>query len=130
MLQAVAGILINGTKVLIGKKIEKEGHFLSGGWHLPGGHMNENETAEHAIVREFKEETNLDVIILKKLTSIHLEIPNITVTWFVLNTHNNDIVARDDLSDALFIDKEKVISACDVRTKEWWPQEVIDFLSS
>ena len=31
-----------------------------GYWSLPGGHIDRNETAEHAAVREVKEETNLD----------------------------------------------------------------------
>jgi 8-oxo-dGTP diphosphatase len=31
-----------------------------GYWSLPGGHIDRNETAEHAAMREVKEETNLD----------------------------------------------------------------------
>lgn len=40
-------------------------------WALPGGKVNAGEAAEHAIVREVKEETGLDVEIMKKTGEYH-----------------------------------------------------------
>lgn len=40
---------------------------FKGYWALPGGRMDPGETVEQTIVREVKEETGLDVIILSKV---------------------------------------------------------------
>lgn len=37
------------------------------GWELPGGGINEGETAEEAAVREFKEETGYDVTLVDRV---------------------------------------------------------------
>lgn len=35
--------------------------YENGGWRLPGGHLESGETYRDAVVREFREETGLDV---------------------------------------------------------------------
>jgi 8-oxo-dGTP diphosphatase len=40
---------------------------FKGYWALPGGRMDPGETVEQTIVREVKEETGLDIIILSKV---------------------------------------------------------------
>ena len=42
-----------------------------GFWALPGGRVEKDETVEETIVREVKEETGLDVQILKKVGEYH-----------------------------------------------------------
>lgn len=44
---------------------------FKGYWALPGGRVDPGETAEQAIVREVKEETGLDVMIVKKIGEYH-----------------------------------------------------------
>ncbi|MGE0792608.1 MAG: NUDIX domain-containing protein [Candidatus Woesearchaeota archaeon] len=57
----VAGLLIHNNNVLIVKRSEKE-DFLCGYYELPGGKVDFNEHPEEALIREFKEETNLNII--------------------------------------------------------------------
>ncbi len=54
-------VLFDGDKVLLGKK-------PSGYW-LPGGHAHQDESSLDAAIREFKEETNLDLNDLKLIYS-------------------------------------------------------------
>ena len=58
----VSGYLFHQDKLLLihHKKLNK--------WLPPGGHMHPNETPDEAVVREFKEETNLDVAFLQRDT--------------------------------------------------------------
>ncbi len=63
----VDGIVeIDGCVVLI-KRLAKP---FKGQWALPGGHVNNKESAEDAAVREVKEETGLDVKI-KRLVGVY-----------------------------------------------------------
>jgi len=59
MQRSVAGILINQRKVFIAKR-GPEGSFC-GCWEFPGGKVEEGESDEAAIKREFDEEFGIDV---------------------------------------------------------------------
>ena len=59
----VTGILIENNKILLVKqKISDKRN-----WSLPGGKLEQGETLEQGIVREMKEETGLDVEIVRLL---------------------------------------------------------------
>lgn len=63
-----SGILIIDSKVLLLKR-GRNNFPAPATWALPAGHVEPLETPEKAVVREFKEETNIDVTI-KKLVKI------------------------------------------------------------
>ncbi len=130
MKRAVVGIVAFQDKILIGKKVIKEGHFVSGGWHIPGGHIIENESEEVALVREFKEETNLHIQIVKKMCSYESKENDEIVSWYLCSTKSCKAIPRSDLGQIDFVEKNKVISRCDERAVRLWPREVVDYLSS
>lgn len=55
---ACDAILIEDGKLLL---IKRAAEPFRGQWALPGGRIDENETAEQCLLREMKEETGLDV---------------------------------------------------------------------
>jgi 8-oxo-dGTP diphosphatase len=55
----VAGIVAKEGKILIAKRAE--GQKMEGKWEFPGGKIEEGETPEEALIREFKEELNVDI---------------------------------------------------------------------
>lgn len=128
MRKAVSGILIHEDKILIGKKIEKEGHFCSGGWHIPGGYIKGVEDELTALKREFKEETNLEIEMINKLTSIKIIKNDMEVHWYICKALTFDLIPGDDLEDAKFVDKDKVVEFCDTRATRLWPQQVLEYL--
>jgi 8-oxo-dGTP diphosphatase len=65
MQRSVAGILINQGKVFIAKR-GPEGSF-GGCWEFPGGKVEEGESDEAAIAREFDEEFGIKIEALKLL---------------------------------------------------------------
>ena len=80
---------------LIGKK-EKDDSDLSGQWHFPGGIVDVGEDFEQTVVREFQEETGLEVRISQKLGSNKKG--EHVLHWFLLETDSIDsLVAGDDL---------------------------------
>ena len=59
MLLAASGIIIQNNKILLLKRTDYNNRF-SGYWGCPGGRAEHNETAQENVIREVKEECNLD----------------------------------------------------------------------
>ena len=52
------GVYVKSRKILLVKRnVEPFRNY----WHLVGGHVENNESIEHALKREFKEETGLNI---------------------------------------------------------------------
>lgn len=134
MKRCVAGIVIKRGmdaegvihfKVFIGKKIVKEGHYLSDQWHIPGGHIMDGETEEEAVMREMKEECNLDVKVLEKIVDKIFE--DFSLAWYICSTQGG-AKAGDDLQEVKWVDKKDVCNACSPIAVSRWPDELKEFL--
>lgn len=64
----VACLLRNDGKYLLVQERQPKAYGL---WNLPAGHVDENEELEEAIIREAKEETGLDVRLIKQIAIYH-----------------------------------------------------------
>ncbi|UCH31731.1 MAG: NUDIX domain-containing protein [Candidatus Bathyarchaeota archaeon] len=51
--------------------IKRRTVVFKGYWALPGGRVDEGESLKHAIVREVREETGLQVKVIKKIGEYH-----------------------------------------------------------
>lgn len=60
-IKVTAGVITDSDKVLITRRAPKEN--FAGGWEFPGGKIEVNETPQECLVRELKEELNIDVSI-------------------------------------------------------------------
>jgi len=56
------GVILNEGKVLLTKRKIKP--FI-GYWTIPGGHIDFGESSQDSLIREIKEETNIDVKVVK-----------------------------------------------------------------
>lgn len=65
---AVAIILNEEGKTLIAKR--KQGKILGGCWEFPGGKIEPGEKSETSVVRELKEEMDIDVKVGEKIAEI------------------------------------------------------------
>jgi len=83
-----------GMIVLIERKNDPEG------WALPGGFVDTGESLEEAVIREIKEETNLDVELIRQFhsySSPSRDARGHTVsTVFLARTHSKAAKAGDD----------------------------------
>jgi 8-oxo-dGTP diphosphatase len=59
MIPVVAGIIFNGTHILIAKRAHNKSQ--AGLWEFPGGKIELGETAEECLVRELREELGIEV---------------------------------------------------------------------
>jgi 8-oxo-dGTP diphosphatase len=69
-------------------------------WEFPGGKIEKNETEEACIKREIKEELNIEITLLKKLSTSFHEYPNISIELipFVAQYLSGDIVLKEHQS--------------------------------
>jgi len=67
MKKTVRAIIIENDKLLVffRRKLKDGKHITY--YAIPGGHVEENETNEETVIRELKEEMNLDIEIVKYL---------------------------------------------------------------
>lgn len=79
---ARAVILIDNKVVLIRRKKYNNGQLIKEYYVIPGGHLDENETFEEAVIREVKEELGIDVKITSELLHAYNEDLNIDEKFF------------------------------------------------
>lgn len=74
----VAALIKKNNDILIARRSTGDENVL-GKWEFPGGKVESNETEEHAIEREIKEEFELDIKANKYITNNVCEYPTKTV---------------------------------------------------
>lgn len=100
-------IEIDDKIVLIERKNEPHG------WALPGGFVDYGESLEDAGVREAKEETNLDVELIKQLHTYSDPLRDKrmhTITTVFIATGTGTLKAQDDAKNAKLFTKETLPS--------------------
>jgi 8-oxo-dGTP diphosphatase len=66
-LVGIGAIIIQNSKILLAKRASEPG---KGKWSIPGGLVELSEKLEKAVVREVKEETNLDVEVVHLIDAV------------------------------------------------------------
>jgi len=92
---SIAGILYKDQKILLGKR--KPGGHVGGLWEFPGGKIENNETGEEALIREFKEELDIDVKVLSKICKKEFksETKNFTLIAYYIDALSYDIIKHE-----------------------------------
>ena len=110
MITVVAALIVRDNKVLIAKRSTGDPNLL-GKWEFPGGKVKENESEEHAIEREIKEEFEMDIKALRFLTNNVCEYPKKTVD---LRLYECKFLAGEfhlhDHSEYIFVDRNEIIN--------------------
>ena len=92
MLEVTAGIIKNEGKYLICQRAKDDEAPES--WEFPGGKLEVGETLEQCIIREIKEELNLDVEVIEKFdtTLFNHNDKTIHVTFFKCNIVGGELI--------------------------------------
>jgi 8-oxo-dGTP diphosphatase len=67
MIDVVCSIIYREGKILIAQRSEKMKLPLK--WEFPGGKLKKGENEEQAIMREIKEELNIEILPIKRISS-------------------------------------------------------------
>ena len=109
----VAGILIENNKILLIEHLKKNKKY----WLVPGGGVDWGESTAEALIREYKEETNLDITVEKFLflseTIANDKKKHVINLYFQIKIIKNSIYNMKlgderNLTDLKFITKEEI----------------------
>lgn len=78
MITVVVALIEKDNKYLIARRSTGSQDVL-GKWEFPGGKVENDETEEHAIEREIKEEFEIDIKAIRFLTNNVCEYPSKTI---------------------------------------------------
>jgi len=101
----VAAIILNEDgHILLGRRIRGK---YQGMWCIPCGYLEYDEDVYAGIIREIKEETNLDIEPLKVFTvqsNFHEPECHSVGIWFLSEVKGGQLKAGDDLCDLAYFD--------------------------
>ncbi len=63
MVQVAAAIIYNADKIFITRRSKDK--QLAGNWEFPGGKIELDESPEACLIREIREELNIEILVLK-----------------------------------------------------------------
>ena len=120
--KAVRTFLINDNKVIVIKyKTNKNMNY----YDIPGGKVEENESAIDASIREFKEETGIEVINQKYKGNVIIEYPNMVFDIYLVNDYKGNPQEFDE-NYSMWINIEDLLN----ENKKFPSVEIIKYLEN
>lgn len=115
-IKVVAAIIKNEDKILATKR--GYGEFINM-WEFPGGKIESGETKKQALVREIKEELNIEINVDKFAIDIEYQYPNfyLFMSCFMCSIKEGSIELLEH-NDGKWITKEEL------NTLNWLPADI------
>ena len=115
-IEVVAAIIKKQDKIFITRR--SYGEFADM-WEFPGGKIELGESREEALIREVKEELELDINNLEYLTTVEYDYPNfhLTMHCFISEIFGGELVLNAH-NDAKWVSLEEL------STQKWVPADV------
>lgn len=90
----------NGEEEYLLAKPNKDYGEFTGYWYAPGGKIEPGESEEEALVRELKEELNLEIEPLRKIAETPGDVPNQITYWWFCEAKGDMQVNKEELIEA------------------------------
>ncbi len=123
-IEVVAAIIRKDNKIFATQRGTGE---FKGGWEFPGGKIELGETAQNALIREIKEELDVQIEVNQLLETVEYDYPNfhLTMHCFWCELISGDLVLMEH-QDAKWLTKDELESVA------WLPADLglIELLKS
>ncbi len=115
-IEVVAAIIVKGKKVFATQR--GYGEFKDG-WEFPGGKIEQGESPEEALIREIREELDVDIKVGRLLETVEYDYPNfhLTMHCFICELLSEEIVLKEH-EDAKWLEEDELDSV------DWLPADV------
>lgn len=120
----VASLIVNKSKYLIG--LRSTGKFINL-WEFPGGKVEENEDHKSALIREIREEFNVDIEVKNLVKKIEHQYPEFYLEMYCYECNLiTDNFILNDHSEIMWFDPKNPIDL------EWLPADIaiVEYLKS
>ncbi|WP_461815792.1 (deoxy)nucleoside triphosphate pyrophosphohydrolase [Faecalimonas sp.] len=116
IVKVVAAIIIDSEKIFATQR--GYGEFKDG-WEFPGGKIEEGETSQEALVREIKEELDIEIEIRGVFDTVEYDYPNfhLSMDCFICKIKSGKLVLKEHEA-AKWLTKETLDSV------EWLPADL------
>ena len=110
-IEVVAAIIIDNNKILCVQRNKNKYEYISYKFEFPGGKVESGETNEEALIREIKEELEMDIIIQKHFLTVDHEYPDFKLTMhsFICSCANRDLTLTEHI-DFKWLSKDQLKS--------------------
>lgn len=115
-IKVVAAIIVEGEKIFATQRGYGE---FKGGWEFPGGKIEAGESPEEALIREIREELEVEIKVGKLVQTIEYDYPtfHLSMNCFWAEIVSGNIVLKEH-KDAKWLSKDEL------KTVEWLPADV------
>lgn len=115
-IKVVAAIIVNNDKIFATQR--GYGEFKDG-WEFPGGKIEQNETAEAAIVREIQEELDTTIKVEKYFDTVEYDYPtfHLSMYCFICSIKDGNLTLKEH-------EAAKWLSANELDTVDWLPADI------
>lgn len=114
-IEVVAAIIRDGDKIFATQRGYGE---FKGGWEFPGGKIEAGESPEKALIREIKEELDVEIDVKELFDTVEYDYPDfhLTMHCFISSLKAGEIVLNEH-EDARWLRKDKLDSV------DWLPAD-------
>jgi len=102
-------------RILLAKHISERGGFWQGKWICPGGRLELGETIEDGIKREVREETQLEIDLVRPLPPFDTIVRSgedvllhVVYIDYLARVSGGSLKAGDDLGEAVWVEKKSI----------------------
>ena len=99
-IEVVAAIIQHQNQTLCVQRNESKYDYISKKFEFPGGKVEAGESKEDAIIREIKEELDMDVSIVQHFLTVEHHYPDFSITMhsFLCSSPNRDLTLTEHIS--------------------------------
>ena len=116
-IEVVAGVIFNDNKVLATQR--GYGKY-EGFWEFPGGKIEQGETHAQALIRELKEELNINVEVEEIMSTINYDYPDFQLVMYCYKTQiKSGTLELLEHKDFCWVDSENIM------TLNWLPADLV-----
>ncbi|MEI6850608.1 MAG: NUDIX hydrolase [Candidatus Saccharibacteria bacterium] len=102
----VACLIKNNGKYLLVQERQPDAYGL---WNLPAGHVDKDEKLEEAAIREAKEETGLDVNLIKEIAIYHETAKQAIKHVYVTEIIGGELISpNDEIMDIKWLTSDQI----------------------
>lgn len=97
LIEVVAAVIIHNKKILCVQRGPAKQDYISRKWEFPGGKLEEGETKIEAVVREIKEELEMDIKVDGFLMTVNHTYPDfqLTMDTFLCNSETDELTLTE-----------------------------------